>query len=542
MNLKDFSNIIRDEIEKLAPEDRVDPNGNFNFYMNVKCLAVKTLLETPIMKAAYPNVNLYHNQGQNEFGLEYVAFKNTRFFLINQDGASTFKEKSKPTTFYESTPIISNQDKDLATKIKNLTKPNSKYKDFFDNITIEDINSISSSCEKRQVEFLNIIKAIKINDPTLRRQLTSDVIKLAEKCSTRDTKSNNTYTTNLIFDVSKDGLGDEYDIPTKLRNFLNFEGIETTNSDFDNLDEDTQGLFYAKMVKENLNKNSVSYLLVNDHKNFINNVMDKLIFEEMKRALNFKMKLVSNDMSVEQICEQYPVINKIMEEALRQDPMLYATPESQFKHLVEYDKEKFNTEIGSNYLDYIPHIVNDYEKVRAIFEDGMAGFYSKSYYIITDNFDGEVIRFTGTDGAKLNYQFSGTVTESDNPHKVLKVDNFFVNKASDEILKKGMENILELCKKNNYLLVFDYRAMEKGLKYEQSEILAKIVAQYEKEVYTFLTPSDNKKLEIIQKINLPLSEIIKEDKKINDLLYSNKSVNEIIKILNDEENKNKHKI
>lgn len=542
MNLKDFNNIVIEELQKLSPEERTEPSGNGTVYMNVKKLAVKMLLETPIMKAAYPNVNLYHNHGKNEYCLEYVLSQHTKFYFGTEDYVSSFKEKSLPTSFYDSKAIISNQEKDIAIKIKEHTKPDSSYKEFFKNITIEDINSILPSCDKRHAEFFKLVKAIKVDDKTLIRQLNADVVRLAEKCSTKGTKSSNSYTTNLIFDIVKDGLGDEYELPTKLRNFLNFEEKETTNTDFDNLDEDTQGLFFSKMIQENINKNSLSYLLVDDHKNFINNVMDKIIFEEMKRSLNFKMKLVSNDMTVEQICEQYPVIERIMAEALKQDPLLYSTPASQFKHLVEYDKEKYNPEIGSNYLDYIPHIVNDDEKVKAIFEDGVAAFYRNSYYIISNDFDGEVIRFTGTDGANLSYQFSGTVMQTNNPHSVLKVDSFFVNKVNDDILKVGMENILELCKKNNYILEFDYRAMEKGLRYEQSEILAKIVAKYENEVYTFLTPSDNKKLDIVQKINLPLSELIKKDSEINDLLYSNKSVDDVIKTLNGQENKNKQQI
>lgn len=531
MNLEEYSDLINEvflEEEKKTGK----PIGS-----KLEKLAVAKFLNTPLMKFAYPETNIYLDPNNDDIIMEYKDSNSYHKFYGAMDG-DVFLFNNKFRSFAltsELKPIISESDRQSALKIKESLKPESTFTDFLETITIADINKLSLVCNSQQSDFLKAIQLIKEDKP-LSRETFQKTMKIIKKCNLSSNHID-TYFEDKLYIIAKEGLADGLDRVNQLRTLLNISDLEATNYSFDDLDEDVIVKAYEKMIEEYLPKNSIASLLYHDSKNFIPNIMENLVFETMKKPLALTMKLISKDLTLEQLYEENPIVNRVFDEALKRDPSLNLPAELFFEHTIVKDKDIYQENNGVSYFNYVEHIVNSLNKIDIMVDHFKTDFFRRSYKVIDPELDNDVIRFIGKTGPSMNYMMCASMEkEAIGHHKVLNLDTYLLHKnLTQEQLKDAIHNIVDYCKTNKYILCLDYPSMQHGLNYDEANIVGEIVTKAKDKIYAVLLPVDSNKLEVGTKLDIPYSELVANDDKIVDMLFTQKySVNDVLKSLKEQ--------
>jgi len=531
MNLKEYSNLIN---EMFSEEEK---RTGVYFGSKVEKLAVAKFLSTPLMKFAYPEINVYHDPQKNDMIMEYKESNGHHKFYGEMEH-DTFLFNNKFRSFALTSglkPIISESDRQAALKIKDALKPDNSFKDFLETITIADINKLSLVCEPQQADFLKVIKLIKEEHP-FNRDFFQKTMRIVKRCNLSSNHID-TYFEDKLYNIAKEGVSDGLDRVDQLRTLLNISDLEATNYSFDDLDPDVVLKAYEKMIKDYLPKNTIASLLYHDYKNFIPNIMESLVFEAIKKPLAFSMKLISKDLTLEQLYEENPIVDRVFNEALKRDPSLNLPAELFFEHTVVKDKDIYKESNGVGYFNYVEHIVNPLSKTDVMVDHFKTDFFRRSYTVIDPELENDVIRFIGKTGPSMNYMMCASIEkEATGQHKVLNLDTYLLHKnLTQEQLKDAIHNIIDYCKTNKYILCLDYPSMQHGLNYEEANIIGDIITKANDKVYAVLLPVDNNKLEVGLKLDIPYSELVANDDKIVDMLFTQKlSVNDVLKSLKEQ--------
>lgn len=529
MNLKEYSKILNDTFEKIEKET------GHNFDTNIEILAISKYLNTPIMKAAYPDISLIHDSKNDKFVLQYKAEGYYKFYGVMGYEGFEFRNNVGNRSFMLETikPVINEDIQLSALNIKNLLTKDSDFENFIRKVDIKDIDNLIPVSERYYADFLKVVKLIKEEAPFNR-----EFLKIALKVANKSHQINRTIDNHMedkIYDIIKDGIPEGSDGLSQLRRLLNLENLDSTNYDFEDTDEDRQIAFHYKFINEHLAKNTVTYLLVNDPKNFIKNAFDKIIFDNIKKPLAFTMKLIENDLTVEQLYKQHPVVDLVFNAALKQDQSLNDEPEKTLKHTITRDKDIYTEEKGVDYFLYIDHIVDMYEKSKVMQDHFKTGIFKNSYRVIDPELDSDVIRFTGTVGPAISYMFFAQIDNNDEGHhKKLNLDTYLLTKnLTTSQVEEAIKTVIDYCKKNEYILCLDYKSMQHGLNYDEVDIIGNTVDKAKTEICSVLLPSlsEKRRLSLISKIDMSYAEIVTNDNKISEMLESKMSEDEIIKSL-----------
>lgn len=533
MNLTEYSKIMNDVFEKIEKETGT------SISKDVEILAIHKYLNTPAMKDAYPDIYVYHEEKNNDLIIEYKKAGYYKFYgTMGEDGFEFRARLNNRSTFLgDLKPIISEEIQSSALNIKEYTQPNSKFKDFLHNITVKDIDNVMLSCNRAQMDFLKVVKMIKEEDP-LNREFLKMALKVAKKAHQND-KSIDNNVEDTIYNIIKNGGGDgsgySYDSVHQMRRLFYIENMDISNYDFEDLDEERQFEFFNKFVAENLPKNSITYLLLTDPKNFIYNVVEQSAYEHIKKSLSFSMKLVSNDLTIEQLYKENPVVETVFNEALKQEPTLNELPENLFKHTVVRDNDIFTQEKGVVYFNYVDHIVDEFEKAKVMDEHFKTDYAKRSYSIIDPDLESDVIRFIGTTGVDIKYMLCASIAKNDeSTYKSLKLDSYrLTHNMPEGQLEEAIKSVVDFCKENQYVLCLDFQSTQQGLNFAEAEIVCNTVEKFKNEICAVLLPSSSEqtRLSLISKLDIPYAEIVSSEQKITDMILSKVSEEGMIKTL-----------
>ena len=533
MNLTEYSKIMNDVFKKIEKETGVAISKD------VEILAVHKYLNTPAMKDAYPDVYVYHDEIHNSLILEYKKGGYNKFYgMMGEDGFEFRTRLSDRSTFLgDLKPIISEEIQKSAVNIKEYSQPDSNFKDFLHNITVKDIDNVMSSCNRAQMDFLKVVKMIKEEDP-FNREILKLALKVAKKAHQNDKGiDNNVEDTiyNIIKNGGSNGSDYNYDSVHQIRRLFYIENMEITNYDFEDLDDERQFDFFNKCIADHIPKNSITYLLLTDPKNFIHNVVDQSAYEHIKKSLAFTMRLIGNDLTVEQLYKENPVVETVLNEALKQDPTLNELPENLFKHTVVKDSDIFTLEKGVTYFNYVDHIVNEFDKPKVMDEHFKTDYAKRSYSVIDPEFDSEIIRFIGTTGADIKYMLCASIAKNDeSTYKSLKLDSYRLTYNMPEgQFEEAIKSVVDYCKENEYILCLDFPSTQQGLNIAEAGILCKTVEKFKDEICAVLLPSSSEqtRLSLFSKLDIPYAEIVANDSKITDMILSKISEEGMIKTL-----------
>lgn len=525
MNLKEYSKILNDTLE------RVENETGQQFSKDVEMLAINKYLNTPVMKSAYPNVALFHDIKNNSYMLEYNANGFYKFFGLMTEGVFEFRSKfgNYSNILQGLKPMINESIQASAHNIKELLKPESTFENFIKTISDKDLNNIISVSERSYAEFFKVVKMIKQEDP-----LNRDFLKLALKVMNKfkqDAKFIDNYTEDRVYDMIKEGVAEGSDGLGQLKRLLHIQDFDIDNYDFEDIDEDRQVEFLKNIISESFPKNSIGYLLLNDHKNFIHNVFEQLVFENLKKPLCFTMKLISNDLTVEQLYKENPIVDVVFNEALKQDPLLNEQPENLFKHSVIKDNDIFSSEKGVDYFAYIDHIVEETDRSNVMLEHFKTEPHRRSYTVIDPELDVDVVRFIGTAGPDVRYLLCANINKnSDNKYKTLNLDTYLLTKnVSPQQLEDAIKNVINYCKENEYILCLDFRSMQKGLNYDENDIVCNTVDKFKTEICAILLPSSSEtnRHSLISNLDLSYADIVKHEQKIGEMIEAKMTVDDM---------------
>jgi hypothetical protein len=533
MNLTEYSKIMNEVFEKIEKETGKP------FSKDVEILTIHKFLSTPAMKDAYPNINVYHDPNDNDLIIEYKKAGYYKFYgTMGQDGFE-FRSKidNKSTFLGDMTPIISEEIQRSALKIKEHTQPNSKFEDFLNNITIKDIDNVMLSCNRAQSDFLKVVKMIKEEDP-LSRDFLKLALKVAKKAHQNDRSIDNNVE-DTIYNIIKNGGGNgdgySYDSIHQMRRLFYIENMDMTNYDFEDIEDERQFEFFNKFVADQLPKNSITYLLLTDPNNFIYNAVDQSGYEHIKKSLSFAMKLVSNDLTLEQLYKENPVVDTVFNEALKQDPTLNELPENLFKHTVVKDEDIYTQEKGIVYFNYVDHIVDEFEKPKAMDEHFKTDFCKRSYGMIDPELDVDVIRFIGTTGVDIKYMMCAGIAKNDESnYKTLRLDSYrLTHNMPEGQLEAAIKQVINYCKENQYVLCLDFASTQQGLNFAEADIVLDTVDKFKNEICAVLLPSSSERtrLSLISKLDIPYADIVANEKKITEMIDLKLSEDDMIKTL-----------
>lgn len=519
--------------------EKIEKETGVTISKDIEILAVNKYLNTPAMKDAYPDIYVYYDESHNDLILEYKKAGYYKFYgMMGEDGFEFRARLSNRSNFLgDIKPIISEEIQKSAVNIKEYSQPNSNFKDFLHNITVKDIDNVMLSCNRAQMDFLKVVKMIKEEDP-LNRELLKLALKVAKKAHHNDKGIDNNIE-DTIYNIIKNGGGNDsvysYDSVHQIRRLFYIENMEITNYDFEDLDDERQFEFFNKCIAENIPKNSITYLLLTDPKNFIYNVVEQSGYEYIKKSLSFTMKLVSNDLTVEQLYKDNPVVETVFNEALKQDPTLNELPENLFKHTVVKDSDIFTLEKGVTYFNYVDHIVDEFDKPKVMDEHFKTDYAKRSYSIIDPELDSEVIRFIGTTGVDIKYMLCASIAKNDeSTYKSLKLDSYRLTYNMPEgQLEEAIKSVVDYCKENQYILCLDFPSTQQGLNIAEAEILCKTVEKFKNEICAVLLPSSSEqtRLSLYSKLEIPYAEIVANDNKITDMILSKISEEGMLKTL-----------
>lgn len=525
MNLKEYSKILNDTLE------RVENETGQQFSKDVEMLAINKYLNTPAMKSAYPNVALFHDIKNNSYMLEYNANGFHKFFGLMTEGGFEFRSKfgNYSNILQGLKPMINESIQASAHNMKELLKPESTFENFIKTISDKDLNNIISVSERSYAEFFKVVKMIKQEDP-LNRDFLNLALKVMNKFK-QDAKFIDNYTEDRVYDMIKEGVAEGSDGLGQLKRLLHIQDFDIDNYDFEDIDEDRQVEFLKNIISESFPKNSIGYLLLNDHKNFIHNVFEQLVFENLKKPLCFTMKLISNDLTVEQLYKENPIVDVVFNEALKQDPLLNEQPENLFKHSVIKDNDIFSSEKGVDYFAYIDHIVEETDRSNVMLEHFKTEPHRRSYTVIDPELDVDVVRFIGTAGPDVRYLLCANIKKnSDNKYKTLNLDTYLLTKnVSPQQLEDAIKNVINYCKENEYILCLDFRSMQKGLNYDENDIVCNTVDKFKTEICAILLPSSSEtnRHSLISNLDLSYADIVKHDQKIGEMIEAKMTVDDM---------------
>jgi hypothetical protein len=529
MNLTEYSKIMNNVFEKIEKETGT------HFSSDVEILAIHKFLSTPAMKDAYPDISVYHDPRDTKLILEYKKSGYCKFYgTMGQDGFE-FRSKldGKSVFMGDVKPIVSEDIQKSALKIKENTQPNSNFKDFLNNITVKDIDNVMLSCDRAQLDFLRVIKMMKEEEP-FNREILKIALKVAKKFEQND-KSIDSNIEHNIYSIIKNGMDEGQDQLNNMRRLFYIENMDLTNYDFDNIDEDRQLEFFNKFVAEHLPKNSITYLLLTDPKNFIHNLTEQLSYERIKKSLSFAMKLVSNDLTIEQLYKDNPVVEMVFKEALKQDPTLNELPENLFKHTVVKDEDIYTQEKGIVYFNYVDHIVDEFEKSKVMDEHFKTDFCKRSYGLIDPDLDIDVIRFIGTTGVDIKYMMCAGISKNDeSTYKTLRLDSYRLTyNMPDGQLEDAIKQVINYCKENQYVLCLDFPSTQQGLNFDEAGIVLETVDKFKNEICAVLLPtsSERTRLSLISKLDIPYADIVANEKKITEMIDLKFSEDDMIRTL-----------
>lgn len=529
MNLKEYSKILNDTLE------RVENETGQQFSKDVEILAIYKYLNTPVIKSAYPNIALIHDIKNDAYMLEYNADGFHKFFAFKTEDGFEFRSKfgNYSNILNGLKPMISEAIQSSAKNMKELLKPASTFKDFIKNISDNDLNNIIAVSDRNYAEFFKVVKMIKQEAP-----LTRDFLKLALKVmnkSNQDAKFIDNYTEDRVYDMIKEGVAEGSDGLGQLKRLLHIQDFDIDNYDFDDIDEDIQVKFLKNIINESFPKNSIGYLLLNDHKNFIHNVFEQLVFENLKKPLCFSMKLINNDLTVEQLYKDNPIVDIVFNEALKKDPLLNEQPENLFKHNIIKDNDIFTYEQGVDYFAYIDHIVEETDRSSVMMEHFKTPPHRRSYAVIDPELDVDVVRFIGTAGPDVRYLLCASVDKkSESKYKTLNLDTYLLTKnVSPQQLEDAVKNVIYYCKKNELILCLDHKSMQQGLNYDEDDIVCNTVDKFKTEICAVLLPSSSEKKRhtLISNLDLPYADIVKLDHKIGEMIEANMNVDDMATML-----------
>jgi hypothetical protein len=320
-----------------------------------------------------------------------------------------------------------------------------------------------------------------------------------------------------------------------MRRLFYIENMDLTNYDFDNIDEDRQLEFFNKFVAVHLPKTSITYLLLTDPKNFIHNLTEQLSYDRIKKSLSFAMKLVSNDLNIEQLYKDNPVVEMVFNEALKQDSTLNELPENLFKHTVVRDDDIYTQEKGIVYFNYVDHIVDEFEKSKVMDEHFKTDFCKRSYGMIDPEMDVDVIRFIGTTGVDIKYMMCAGISKNDeSTYKTLRLDSYRLTYNMPEgQLEDAIKQVINYCKENQYVLCLDFPSTQQGLNFDEAGIVLETVDKFKNEICAVLLPSSSERtrLSLISKLDIPYADIVANEKKITEMIDLKFSEDDMIKTL-----------
>lgn len=533
MNLTQYSKIMNDVFEKIEKETGVTMSKD------IEILAVHKYLNTPAMKDAYPDIYVYYDERHNDLLLEYKKAGYHKFYgMMGEDGFEFRARLSNRSTFLgDIKPIISEDIQKSAVNIKEYSQPNSNFKDFLHNITVKDIDNVMLSCNRAQMDFLKVVKMIKEEDP-LNRELLKLALKVAKKAHQNDKGIDNNIE-DTIYNIIKNGGGDgsgySYDSVHQIRRLFYIENMEITNYDFEDLDDERQFEFFNKCIAENIPKNSITYLLLTDPKNFIYNVVEQSAYEHIKKSLSFTMKLISNDLTVEQLYKDNPVVEMVFNEALKQDPTLNELPENLFKHTVVRDDDIYTQEKGIVYFNYVDHIVDEFEKSKVMDEHFKTDFCKRSYSMIDPEMDVDVIRFIGTTGVDIKYMMCAGIAKNDeSTYKTLRLDSYrLTHNMPEGQLEEAIKQVVNYCKEHQYVLCLDFPSTQQGLNFDEADIVLNTVDKFKNEICAVLLPSSSERtrLSLISKLDIPYATIVANETNITEMIELKLSEDDMIKTL-----------
>lgn len=525
MNLKEYSKILNDTFEQVEKETGQP------FSKDVEMLAINKYLNTPAIKSAYPNVALIHDIKNDAYMLEYNADGFHKFFGLMSENGFEFRSKfgNYSNILNGLKPMISEAIQSSANNLKELLKPDSTFEQFVKMISDNDLNNIIAVSDRSYAEFFKVVKMIKQEDP-----LTRDFLKLALKVMNKfnhDTKFVDNYTEDRVYDMIKEGVSEGSDGLGQLKRLLHIQDFDINNYDFEDIDEDRQVEFIKNIINESFPKNSIGYLLLNDHKNFIHNVFEQLVFENLKKPLCFTMKLISNDLTVEQLYKANPIVDIVFNEALKQDPLLNEQPENLFKHSVIQDKDIYTTEQGVDYFAYLDHILEETDRASVMMEHFKTPLHRRSYAVIDPELDVDVVRFIGTSGPDVRYLLCANVDKtSTDKYKTLHLDSYLLTKnVSPQQLEDAIKNVINYCKENEYILCLDFKSRQQGLNNDEDDIVCNTIHKFKTDICTILLPSSSEKLRqtLISNLDLPYSEIVMLDHKIGEMIDAKMNIDEM---------------
>ena len=494
---------------------------------NIMTLAITRYAMTPDMKSTYPSLELTRRIDTKSLGLiDSVDKGNTRvrhrgtFDPSNND----FNIKQIDNFMYNHANIVKIKDQstlDAAARLSDCLKFSTNYKDFIKQADNNDIVKIIPTLYAKDKEFLELVSLMQTN-PELHKAPYEyvDFIKIVnlavDKISTYDDEMTNML--NIANQV--DEPSDEYQ---KKYNLLRNQGIDFDISAFNIASLEHQIKHFDKVIKEGLPPNDLIRVLFEDPANFVDNVFEKIIFEDIKKSLLFNFKLISKEMTVEKLYEQNPLVEEIFNEALKRDPLLN-TAKKQDSHTIVFDKNIDVTKSNKILENIDP--VGFYDDYSKVFKGTYKMFISSGEFKDIDP-NSNNIRFIGEKGLNHDYIFQGCImdisTEENkvpSKNKKLQMQHLSVGTLSDERFKEAVENLLLFCKNNDYILFFDKESLKGGLSYQQDSLLSDIINDYQGVVMTiFEDIHARKKYKLIEQLDMTVKQLVKLDSFIDDSLY-----------------------
>ena len=162
-------------------------------------------------------------------------------------------------------------------------------------------------------------------------------------------------------------------------------------------------------------------------------------------------------------------------------------------------------------------------------------YAKRSYSVIDPELDSEVIRFIGTTGADIKYMLCASIAKNDeSTYKSLKLDSYRLTyNMTEGQFEEAIKSVVDYCKENQYILCLDFPSTQQGLNIAEANILCKTVEKFKDEICAVLLPSSSEqtRLSLFSKLDIPYDEIVANDNKITDMILSKISEEGMIKTL-----------
>lgn len=520
MNIDRYMKIIKD----------IKADNDIKWDDKIATLAIYRLIQQPAIKDYYDSINLKKVKGE---AVPYIVvedskIKNTIIGEIQHDESlPKFEMYPFGNLRGEIRNFITNEEKIKVEQLKNIFLNSNSFSELVTNMDISLIKQVGSYFKYNIRSLFDLVVCEKESSTEATNQL-AERIDLTLTTVQHNYKGNSikqNALSNFLNTVLKNDLSiescDDSSYVEALFNLLHYDNYKINQSFVDSSSNNQYNYILTLSSNSQLKNNTLFGATINsDELTFTSNIIDNLVFDTVKNQIIFQSKLISKESTLEDLYNQYPIVDEIINKAIKESPDLIQDPCIHFKHNITRDIEskseinfisnldKFRLYSRRNYQNTLNHAYNKLE--------------IKPQYcsVIPSN---DFVRFTGTDNYHSYYMLIGSImpiknTDSKNNHSVLDLDLMAISsKLNDEQVKQAFDNVFFFCKENTLMLSLSAYKFVNNLGERNLNILNEVREKYKGIVVCFSDDFVRNSSEVLINLNMPLKEIAKIEATVIDL-------------------------